>query len=101
MSIHCPKCNQRINPLKIKPFFPCPQCKTELVGKIIIPSLIAFVIASAIDWWMVDSIYAYAGSDWWPGFALRMAINTVIYMVINTLLLILMGKVEIAHSPVE
>lgn len=93
MAINCPSCSKRISPLKVKPYFACAICQTELEGKIIAPSLIAFAVASLIDWLMVDSIYAYAGSDWWPGFALRMLINTVIYFFINTGLLMVMGKV--------
>lgn len=98
MTMNCPSCSKRINPLKVKPYFVCAICQTELEGKIIAPSLIAFAIASLIDWLMVDSIYAYAGSDWWPGFALRMLINTVIYFFINTGLLIMMGKVLVAQE---
>lgn len=98
MTMHCPSCNKRINPLKVKPYFACAICETELEGRIFAPSLIAFAIASLIDWLMVDSIYAYAGSGWWPGFALRMLINTVIYFFINMGLLMIMGKVIAAKE---
>ncbi len=96
MPLTCPQCNTPLKALKVKNYFNCPKCATELKGKVIIPSLIAVALLSLADWMAYPTIYTYTGSDWWPGFTLRMAIDTAVYFLLMMVLVKKLGMVEVA-----
>ena len=94
MSLTCPKCRTRINPLRVQAHFICPSCASALAGKINGPIFAAMALSTIADFIIYPVVYSVAGTDWWPGFTLRISISGAVFIFLVALLVGEYGSVE-------
>ena len=94
MSLACPKCGVPIKALSVQTHFICPSCASALEGKSNYPIILAIVLSIIADLIIYPIVYSVAGTDLWPGVALRIFFSGAIFIALVALLVGKFGSVE-------
>lgn len=94
MSLTCPKCEVPIKVQCIKENFSCPSCGSALEGNVNGPFLGAIVLSTIADLIIYPFVYSLAGTDWWPGIALRIFISGAVFISLGVVLMEQYGSVK-------
>ncbi|WP_227869652.1 hypothetical protein [Undibacterium parvum] len=95
MSLACPKCGVRINALKVSENFVCSSCSVALKCKTTGLFICAFVLSTFADFIIYPFVYGVAGTDWWPGFVLRISISGAVFFALLFLLVDTYGSIQV------